>query len=151
VFLKFKIYAMKKITVLVSILIATVLTANAQCDKNIKWTSSKSEFLDTSGNVLNQRDEAVEVTTTPTKISIIRHDEQDHKMEGDITDLICKWQNKQNGKTTFKSALLDADENKTRHATITIEAVNGKTTILLRAEEEETMIRLNIDSSEEVK
>jgi hypothetical protein len=47
--------------------------------------------------------------------------------------------------------LLDNKEGKTRHATITIEAVNGKTTILLRAEEEETVIKLNIDTFEEVK
>jgi hypothetical protein len=142
---------MKKITVLVCAFIATAFIANAQCDKNIKWTSSKTEILDTAGSVLKQRDEAVEVTTTPSKISIIRHDEQDHRMEGDVTNVVCKWQDKQNGKTTFKSALLDPDENKTRHATITIEAVNGKTIILLQAEEETTAIRLNIDSSEEVK
>jgi hypothetical protein len=142
---------MKKIIVLISLFTTTAFIVKAQCDKTIKWTSSKSEFLDTAGNVQQSRDEKVEVTTTPQKISIIRHDDQDHTMEGDITDFVCKWQDKQNGKTTFKSALLDPDENKTRHATITIEAVNGKTTILLRAEEETSVIRLNIDSSEEVK
>ena len=142
---------MKKIALLAVACLALGFSSKAQCDKNIKWKSSKSEFLDTSGNVLNERDEDVEVTTTPSKISIIRHDEQDHTMEGDITNYSCKWTDKQNGKTIFKSALVDSDENKTRHATITIEAVNGKTTILLRAEEEETVIRLTVDSSEEVK
>jgi hypothetical protein len=142
---------MKKIAVLAVTCLALGFSSKAQCDKNIKWKSSKSEFLDTSGNVLNERDEDVEVTTTPSKISIIRHDEQDHTMEGDVADYSCKWTDKQNGKTTFKSALVDSDENKTRHATITIEAVNGKTIILLRAEEEETVIRLTVDSSEEVK
>ncbi len=71
-------------------------------------------------------------------------------MKGDITNYSCKWKDKQNGKTTFKTVLLDKQGN-TRHATITIEAVNGKTTILLEAEEENTKIKLNVDAFEKVK
>jgi hypothetical protein len=143
---------MKKIAVLVSILTATAFTVKAQCDKPIKWTSSKSEFLDTSGTLQQARDEKVEVTTTPQKVSIlIHHESEEKRMEGDVSNYSCKWKDKQNGKTVFNSLLLDTEENKTRHATITIEAVNGKTTILLRAEEEPNVIRLNVDSSEEVK
>jgi hypothetical protein len=140
---------MKKIIVLIAAFTATGLVSKAQCDKNIKWTSSKSEFLDTSGNFQHANDEAVEVTTTPTKITVVRGASGEHIMNGDITDYSCKWKDKQNGKTTFKSVLVEND--KTRHATITIEAINGKTTILLQAEEEPTVIRLNIDSFEEIK
>jgi len=143
---------MKKITVLVSAFMAIAVIVKAQCDKAIKWTSSKSEFLDTAGNLQQAREERVEVTTTPQKISIIIHDDsQEKQMEGDVSNYTCNWKDKQNGKTTFNSLLVDTDENKTRHALITIEALDGKTTILLRAEEEATVIRLNIDSSEEVK
>jgi len=141
---------MKKITVLVSVLMAIALSTKAQCDKTIKWTSTKADFLDTAGNLQNTQSEPVEVTTTPTKVSIVRSGAQ-QTMQGNITDYSCKWKDKQNGKTTFKSVLLDDKENKTRHATITIEAVNGKTTISLRAEEEPTVIKLNVDSFEEVK
>jgi ribosome biogenesis protein Tsr3 len=140
---------MKKITVLVAFLSIAFLS-QAQCDKTIKWTCSKQDFFDTAGNFRNIQNETVEVITTPAKISITRNDGE-QTMEGDVTDLTCNWKDKQNGKTVFKSVLLDSKENKTRHATITIEAVNGKTTILLRAEEEETMIKLDIDSFEEVK
>ena len=131
------------------VLAATALTASAQCDKTIKWTATKEDFLDTAGNFLNSQNEKVEITTTSKKISIIRS-AGEQTMEGDITEYLCKWKDKQNGKTTFKSLLSDNKENKTRHATITIEAVNGKTTVLLRADEEETVIKLNIDSFEEV-
>jgi hypothetical protein len=72
-------------------------------------------------------------------------------MEGNVSNYSCNWKNKQNGKMTFNSLLVDTDENKTRHASFTIEALNGKTTLILRAQEEATVIRLNIDSSEEVK
>ncbi len=141
---------MKKITVLVAACIVFGFASKAQCDQTIKWTSSKSEFLDTSGNLQHANDEAVEVTTSPTKISILRHGTQEDEMKGDITNYSCKWKDKQNGKTTFKSVLLDK-QGKTRHATITIEAVNGKTTIWLEAEEENTKIKLNIDAFEKVK
>jgi hypothetical protein len=142
---------MKKIMLFIGAIITTIFTANAQCNKTIKWTCSKQEFLDTAGNHLREQSESVEVTTTPKKISVVRHASEEQTLEGDITDYDCKWKDKQNGKTTFKSLLVDNKENKTRHATITIEAVNGKTTILLQAEEEETMIKLDIDSFEEVK
>jgi len=141
---------MKKITVLVAACIVFGFASKAQCDQTIKWTSSKSEFLDTSGNLQHANDEAVEVTTSPTKISILRHGTQEDEMKGDITNYSCKWKDKQNGKTTFKTVLLDKQGN-TRHATITIEAVNGKTTILLEAEEENTKIKLNVDAFEKVK
>jgi len=141
---------MKKITALVTACIVFGFASKAQCDQTIKWTSSKSEFLDTSGNLQHANDEAVEVTTSPTKISILRHGTQEDEMKGDITNYSCKWKDKQNGKTTFKTVLLDKQGN-TRHATITIEAVNGKTTIWLEAEEENTKIKLNIDAFEKVK
>ena len=141
---------MKKITVLVSVLMSIALFTKAQCDKTIKWTATKEDFLDSAGNLQNSQNETVEVTTTPTKVSIVRSAGV-QTMQGDITNYSCKWKDKQNGKTVFNSLLLDSKENKTRHATITIEAINGKTTILLRAEEEGTVIKLNIDSFEEVK
>jgi hypothetical protein len=141
---------MKKIIILAGVFMVIALFTKAQCDKTIKWTATKEDFLDTAGNFQNSQSETVEVTTTPTKVTIVRS-AGEQTMQGDITDYSCNWKDKQNGKTTFKSVLLDDKENKERHATITIEAVNGKTTILLRAEEEETIIKLNIDSFEEVK
>ena len=98
----------------------------------------------------NSQNETVEVITTPTRITIVRS-AGEQTMQGDITNYSCQWKDKQNGKSIFNCVLLDSKEGRTRHATITIEAVNGKTTILLRAKEEETVIKLNIDSFEEVK
>ena len=141
---------MKKITVLFLACITTCLVAKAQCDKSIKWTSSQSEFLDTAGNFQHSNAEAVTVTTTPKKINIIRGETGEQAMSGDITNYSCKWKDKKNGKTSFNAELVEPG-GKTRHATITIEAINGKTTILLEAPEENTKIRLNVDSFEEIK
>lgn len=140
---------MKKIIFIVAC-VATSLVTKAQCDKSIKWSSSRSEFLDTAGNLQRSNAEAVEVTTSPKKITIVRGASGARTMTGDIDGYSCKWKDKQNGRTSFKSVLVE-NGGKTRHATITIEAINGKTTILLEATEEDTKIRLNVDSFEEVK
>lgn len=144
---------MKKFSLLFFAFTALAFASKAQCDRNMKWNSSKQEFLDTAGALLHEAAETVEVTTTPTTVLIQRHGEngEEQTMKGDISDVACNWTNEGNGKTSFKSILLDDSEGKTRHATITIEAVEGKTTILLRAEEEGTIIKLNIDSFEEMK
>jgi hypothetical protein len=49
-----------------------ILFTKAQCDKTIKWTATKEDFLDSAGNFQNSQNETVEVTTTPAKISIVR-------------------------------------------------------------------------------
>jgi len=102
---------MKKITVLVSVFMLIALFTKAQCDKTIKWTATKEDFLDSAGNFKNSQNETVEVTTTPKKVSIIRS-AGEQTMQGDITNYSCKWKDKQNGKTTFNSVLLDNKENR---------------------------------------
>ncbi|MEP7317339.1 MAG: hypothetical protein ABI921_01315 [Panacibacter sp.] len=139
-----------KTTVLAALCFMLSFAVKAQCDKNIKWVSAKSEFIDASGNVQQSRDETTALTVSSKKVTVILSGEHSGSMNGEVTDYSCKWKDKQNGKTVFKSTLTDS-ENKVRHATITIEAVNGKTTVLLEAEEEDSKIRLNIVSSEEVK
>ena len=141
---------MKKITVFIAVCIAASMVSSAQCDQSMKWTSSKSDFLDTAGNFQRSDAETVDVTTTQKKITIVRNNSDTQLMSGDVTNYSCKWKDKQNGKTSFNSVLVEPG-GKTRHATITIEAVNGKTTILLEAPEENTKIRLNVNSAVEVK
>ncbi len=139
---------MKKITVLAATFLTLGFTSKAQCDKRIKWVASKTEFVEASGNV-NTKDEKVEVTTSKEKFLVVAEDGEE-KLNGDITDYSCKWKDKDNGKITFKTVVTDKSGD-VRHATITIETINGKTTMLLDAEEEQTKIRLAIDSYEEVK
>lgn len=135
---------------MVAVCVTLSLVSKAQCNQNIEWTSSKTEFLDAANNLEHAADEAVIVTASSTKITIIPHGSIEEKMTGDITDYICNWTDKQNGKTSFKSVLVDASGDR-KHATINIEAVSGKTTMLLEVEEKSSKIKLYIDSFEEVK
>jgi hypothetical protein len=141
---------MKKTIVMVAICVTLSLVSKAQCNQNIKWTSSKTEFLDAANKLEHANDETVIVTASQTKITIVPHGSTEETMTGDITGYACNWTDKQNGKTSFKSVLVDASGDR-KHATINIEAVNGKTTILLEVEERPSKIKLYIYSFEEVK
>jgi hypothetical protein len=140
---------MKKTIFLATVCFALGIVCKAQCDKNIKWISSKSEFIDTAnGNVDKSKNESVELISSPKKVSILVKGEHPDSMTGDVTNYSCDWNDQQNGKIVFKSTLTD-NEGEIRHATITIEKTAGKIIAHLKAEEEPTEIRLTIDSFEE--
>ena len=126
---------MKKTIFLATVCFAFSFISKAQCDKNIKWISSKSEFIDTAnGNLDKSKNESVELTASPKKVSIILKGEHSDSMTGDVTDYSCDWKDQQNGKIVFKSTLTDM-EGEIRHATITIEKTAGKITAHLKAAE----------------
>ena len=141
---------MKKILVLTIALMATCLIGKAQCNGTTKWTSVKSKFIDSSGNVVNEREEAVTVQANNKTITVVASKDED-RMDGDVSDYVCNWKEPgKNGKTIIKSVLTEKN-GKQRHATITIEGIDGKISILLQAEEEANKILLDISSYEEVK
>ena len=136
---------MKKVTTLAIIFLLAGVAVKAQCDKKTKWTASKMEMIDTAGNV-QSRDGIITVITGDGKILVTAEDEE---LSGTITDYICKWQDKNNGSMSFKSELTDK-QGILRHATITIEAKEGNTVILLDAKEEQTKIRLPVNDYQEI-
>ena len=140
---------MRKTAILAIVCLFVHFASKAQCNKKIKWSSSKSEFIDTAtGNIQRTNNEIVEMTAGPKTVVLVLKGDHSDTMNGDVKDYSCNWQDKQNGKLSFKSVLTDI-EGRTRHASITIEAVNGTITALLKAEEEPTTIRLTIDSFNE--
>lgn len=142
---------MKKVLTVAACFVLGMAAKAQQCDKTIKWTTAKSEFIDGSGNVQRSKDEAVEVVVNAKTVDITMDGPQGEEgMKGDVSDYACTWKDDKNGKTVFKSTLTDT-QGTVRHATITIESVNGQATILLTAEEEPQSIKLTVASSEEVK
>ena len=143
---------MKKVlTVAAACFVLSMAAKAQQCNKTIKWTTTKSEFIDTSGNVQRSKDEVVAVTVNSKTIAIIMHGpEGEEGMKGDVTDYVCNWKDDKNGKTVFKSIVTDT-QGTVRHATVTIESINGEANILLAAEEEPQSIKLTVASFEEVK
>jgi hypothetical protein len=141
---------MKKIFVLTLVLMAIGLISKAQCDGVTKWTCIKMKIIDSSGSVKNEKDENVIVEAGSKNITVTPEDASDH-MQGAVSEYTCNWPDPgKNGKTILKSELTD-NKGKLRHATITIEATNGKITIMLEATEEPTKILLEVASYEAVK
>jgi hypothetical protein len=141
---------MKNFFVLTVAFMSIGLLSKAQCDGVTKWKCTKMKIIDGSGNVKNEKDENVTVIAGNKNINVTPEDAPD-EMEGTVSEYTCNWTVPgKNGKTIIKSDLTDK-QGKLRHATITIEAVDGKITITLEAEEEPTKILLEVASYEEVK
>lgn len=139
---------MRKLTLFTGAFMLFAFAANAQCDKKIKWTASKMEIVDMSDNV-RSKDGSIIVVTGDGKI-LVTEPGGNEELSGTITDYVCKWKDKGNGNISFKSLLTD-QSGKQRHATITIEAKDGKTVMTFSADEEDTKMRLPIDAYEEIK
>lgn len=134
---------MRKILILAAILLSVAFVTNAQCDTKTTWMASKTEFIRDSNNVQSKPGN-VTIITSKDSIYVITEDGEE-KLEGTVMDYVCNWKDSTNGKINFKSELTDK-QGKLRHATVTIESNDGKTTVLLEATEEQTKIRLPIDS-----
>jgi|SRR5580704_7505150 hypothetical protein len=131
-------------------LIAGLTSASAQCEKKITWTGAKAEFLDASGAVSRTLDEKVVVVSSKTEIKLMHSDREDDALSGKIKEFSCTWTDPfKNGKTVIKSDLTENNAD-TKSSTVTIEAKDGKITILLTMEDAETkIIKLYIDSYKE--
>jgi hypothetical protein len=140
---------MKKLFVIMTALLLTGMASKAQCDGTTKWNCTKMKIVDASGNVMNEKDEKVVVEINNKNITVTPEDES-HKMEGPVNEFNCTWKDTgKNGKTIIKTDLTDPE--KLRHATVTIEAIDGKITITFEATEETTKIILDVKDFETVK
>ena len=139
---------MKHLIVVILLLFYSAISF-AQCDKKIKLSSSKTEFIDTSGNVQDSKDENTIIEISKTSLTITPG-EEDHTMTGTIKSSTCNWKIPfKEGKMIIK-AVLDDEHGETKNLTITIEGKDGKLTFLGEIEEmPDRKVRLMIDKFEE--
>lgn len=143
---------MKTLLLSLVAVIATFSVCNAQCDKSVTWTSSKTEFLDSTGNVTGSKDETASIKTVNKAIIVTPPGGNDNIMNGTIDQYSCNYTaDGKNGKMVIGSELTNG-HGEVIHATITVTTVEGKTTILLVAKEKpEKRIKLYISNYEEAK
>jgi hypothetical protein len=139
---------MRKIFVLAAAFISIASAVNAQCDSKTKFTASKSDFIKSNGDT-ETRQQAVVVTADKQHVDVVIAGGED-ELKGDVTDYVCNFTDARNGTMSFKSEVTDKGGD-VRHASFTVVTNNGKTTIMVEAKEEETRIRLSVDSTETVK
>ena len=142
---------MKKLSIVLALLVAASTVSYAQCGKKFTITTSKTDHLDQSGNLVRSDDEkAVVVIGQPDlSITVTSPDHGEHKMTGKITSDTCNWTVAyKEGKSKLK-ATISGDDGQERNVTITIVGKDGKVTLFFEAEGEDDRIRVNADKVEE--
>lgn len=143
---------MKKAILLATGLIALAIVGKAQCDKKITWSATKTEFLDSSGNVQHEENNGVVIKTSNTEVIINPGNNEEEAIHGDVKDLICDWKEAfKNGRTSFKSSLKDPRGDE-KNGTVVIEGKDGKIVFLFDvsgADGRKFRIRVYIDSHQE--
>jgi hypothetical protein len=141
---------MKKILLCTLALVFVGLSVHAQCDKAVKLQASKTQFLNGNNEVQGSKEEHTEVEITQTTIAIMPNGNADEALSGTIKEKSCDWKVPfKEGKMVIKTDLVDPSGD-VKQATITIEAKDGKVTLLAEAKERpDQKIRLEADSFEE--
>jgi hypothetical protein len=139
---------MKTIALVLLLLAAGTAGSFAQCGKKFTITTSKTEHMDSSGNVTRTDDEKAVVVIGKTDINISVND--DHKMSGTIKADTCNWPVAyKEGKTVIK-AIISTQNGEDKNVTITITGKDGKVSLLFEAEDEpDDRIRVTADKFEE--
>jgi hypothetical protein len=144
---------MKKILfLLVLLLIIGIVFSYAQCGKKQLITSSKTEYIDPSGNVQRTVDENTTIEYDTSQITITISEGDSKVMTGPVKLDSCNWTVPyKQGKTVVKAVVSDA-RGDAKNLTITIEGKDGKLYFLAEVEEVPDMkIRLTIEKFEEKK
>ena len=141
---------MKKILLCTLALVFAGLYSHAQCDKSVKLQASKTQFLNANNEVQGSKQENTVVEITQTTIAILPSGNADNALSGTIKERTCEWKVPfKEGKMVIKTDLVDASGD-VKQATITIEAKDGKVTLLAEAKERpDQKIKLEADSFEE--
>jgi predicted small lipoprotein YifL len=139
---------MKTIILTLALLIAVSTIGLAQCGKKVVLTTSKTDHLDSSGNITRTEDEKAVIEIDKSNLTITIND--DHKLSGTIKSDTCNWSVPfKNGKMVL-TALITSENGEDRNVTITIEGKDGKVTLLFESKEEPgDRIRVAADKFEE--
>lgn len=125
--------------------------ALAQCDKKIIFTSSKTEYLDSTGTLQRSVNEQSIIEISKTEISVVPGN-PDRKLTGPVRSAECDWKVPyKEGKSLVKATLSNTD-GETREIMITIDGKDGVVTLTaLLDNDQNRRIRLKADSFEEKK
>lgn len=143
---------MKQLILFCLAVTAFAFSANAQCDKTLRLTSSRTDYLNSTFQVQGGKDENVVIDITKTMFTITPNGNEDDAMRGKIKEMTCDWKVPfKEGKTIIKTDLQDASGD-TKDAVITIEGKDGKITALLEAKGmPDRKLKLQVNKFEEAK
>ena len=124
----------------------------AQCNNDVRLTSSRTDFLNAANEIKEGKDENVVVDITKSTFTITPNGNELDVMKGTIKDITCEWKVPyKEGKMIIKTDLEDPGGD-IKDATITIEGKDGKITLLAEAKEmPDRKLKLHVDKFEETK
>jgi hypothetical protein len=137
---------MKKI-LFAALLLLAATAGFAQCDKPVMLTSSKTEYLDASGNVERTEDEKTTIEIRKDTM-VISPGNEPQAMVAAIKSNTCNWSVPfKEGKSVIKATLNNEDGTESKGITITIEGKDGKVTLLAVMDDQpERQIRVSGDT-----
>jgi hypothetical protein len=142
---------MKRILfILMMLMILGIVFSYAQCGRKQALTSTRTEYLDASGNLQRTVDESSTIEYNDSSILIVRSGGQ--QMKGTISSIECEWKVPyKEGKTFIKSLITD-ERGEARNLNIIIEGKDGNLSFLAESPERpDRKIRLVLEKFEEKK
>ncbi len=122
--------------------------SKAQCDKNLRIAASKTEYLDTSGNVIRTVEETSSIVIGKNTITITPGNNP--VMSGSATELSCNWDVPyQAGKSVYEAIFSNGNDTKNIILTIEGKKDNRVSCTLAIKESPEKIIRIVSDKFEE--
>jgi hypothetical protein len=142
---------MKNLLLIIVALFTLLATAKSQCLAHIKYTAAKMEMVDSALNVRESKDVTTVFETTEKGFTATQEGD-DNVFKGTLKSLTCDWKELyKNGKMQLICDIQSNNED-LHDVKITVEASDGKISILLDAKEHPgELIRLIVDKYEEVK
>lgn len=150
--IKPKTHHMKHLLATIVVAIAFAASGKAQCLTHVKYSASRMQILDSSLTQQGEKEEPFTITTRSDGFTGIRENEVEDSLHGVLKSIDCSgWKEPfKNGTITM---VCDVEgQQETMNATITIEAIEGKLTITIRAKDRpDRILRLAVDKYEELK
>jgi hypothetical protein len=144
-------FFMQSILLALTILLLTTVTGVGQCNRKVNWHAAKAELLDENGQVVDTKEGAITMTTDKSTIKLSIKEKPNKSIEGTIRESNCDWKEVfKNGKTVYKAEMRKTNSDNNSNGTFTIEAKDGKITILMEVEKMQgKKIRIPVDKYEE--
>ncbi len=142
---------MKKLPLLLVTLLIVSTAVKAQCPANVKYTSAKMEMYDSTMKLMGSHDVVTVFETNEKGFTATQQGDEEIVLHGDMKSSKCDWQELNvKGKMVMICDITDPHET-VENATVTIEAVDGKLTITMKAKEyADRVMRFVVDKYEPV-
>ena len=142
---------MKKIILPALLVMFSCGAAIAQCDKKFVLTSSKTDYLDSSGTIQRSEDEVSTIELNDSVLTIVPGNAE-RTMSGPVKLNECNWKVPyKEGKTVVKASLSNQN-GEPRDILITIEGKDGVITLLaILNNDQNRRVKLKADSFQEKK